>query len=113
LGAAVSTLEDDAVQATATPAAAPTAMPTASEDGGEAAAAPDPTTAPTAAASTPAEPEAQPNEEMASEGVGGQWIVDMSIAEFNYDESAGTFVGFRVEEELASIGSTTAVGRTP
>lgn len=113
LGAAVSTLEDDAVQATATPAAAPTAMPTASEDGGEADAAPDPTTAPTAAASTPAEPEAQPNEEMASEGVDGQWIVDMSIAEFNYDESAGSFVGFRVEEELASIGSTTAVGRSP
>ena len=88
-------------------------MPTASEDGAESAAAPDPTAAPTAAASTPAEPEAQPVEEMVSEGVDGQWTVDTSIAEFNYDESAGTFVGFRVEEELASIGSTTAVGRTP
>ena len=113
LGAAVSTLEDDAAEATATPTAAPAEMPTASEDGAEPAAAPDPTAAPTAAASTPTEPEAQLNEEMVSGGVGGQWIVDTSIAEFNYDESSGTFVGFRVEEELASIGSTTAVGRTP
>ncbi len=113
LGAAVSTLEDDAVQATATPAAAPTAMPTASEAGAEPTAAPDPTTAPTAAASTPSEPEAQLAEEIVIEGVDGQWVVDTSAAEFNYDESAGTFVGFRVEEELASIGSTTAVGRTP
>ena len=50
---------------------------------------------------------------MVNEGVDGQWIVDTSIAEFSYDESTGAFVGFRVEEELASIGSTTAVGRTP
>ncbi len=88
-------------------------MPTTPEAGAEPAAVPDPTTTPSAAASTPAEPEAQPNEEMVSGGVDGQWIVDTSIAEFDYDESAGTFVGFRVEEELASIGSTTAVGRTP
>ncbi len=113
LGAAVSTLEDDAVEATAAPASAPTPMPTASEAGPEQATAPDPTATPTAAAPTPAEPEAQPIEAVASEGVDGQWIVDTSVAEFNYDESAGTFVGFRVEEELASIGSTTAVGRTP
>ena len=113
LGAAVSTLEDDAVEATAAPAPAPTPMPTASEAGPEPATAPDPTATPTAAAPTPAEPEAQPIEAVASEGVDGQWIVDTSVAEFNYDQSAGTFVGFRVEEELASIGSTTAVGRTP
>ena len=113
LGAAVSTLEDDAVEATAAPASAPTSMPTASEAGPEPATAPDPTATPTAAAPTPAEPEAQPIEAVASEGVDGRWIVDTSVAEFNYDESAGTFVGFRVEEELASIGSTTAVGRTP
>ena len=28
-------------------------------------------------------------------------------------DSTGTFVGFRVNEELSGIGSTTAVGRTP
>jgi polyisoprenoid-binding protein YceI len=45
--------------------------------------------------------------------VGGTWTVDTSIGEFSYEDSTGTFVGFRVEEELSSIGSTTAVGRTP
>jgi polyisoprenoid-binding protein YceI len=31
----------------------------------------------------------------------------------SYEDSTGTFVGFRVDEELSGIGSTTAVGRTP
>ena len=109
LGAAVSTLEDDVVESTATPAAVPTPV----EVGTESTTVPNPTATTAAAAPTPAESEALPNEEMVSEGVGGQWTVDTSIAEFNYDESTGVFVGFRVEEELASIGSTTAVGRTP
>lgn len=43
----------------------------------------------------------------------GSWSVDTSIGEFSYEDSTGTFVGFRVQEELSSIGSTTAVGRTP
>ena len=43
----------------------------------------------------------------------GTWSVDTSIGEFSFADSTGTFVGFRVEEELSSIGSTTAVGRTP
>jgi polyisoprenoid-binding protein YceI len=46
-------------------------------------------------------------------GVAGTWSVDTSIGEFSYEDSTGTFVGFRVEEELTGIGSTTAVGRTP
>ena len=33
--------------------------------------------------------------------------------EFSFEDSTGTFVGFRVQEELTGIGSTTAVGRTP
>ena len=45
--------------------------------------------------------------------VSGTWTVDTSIGEFSFEDSTGTFVGFRVEEELSSIGSTTAVGRTP
>jgi polyisoprenoid-binding protein YceI len=39
--------------------------------------------------------------------------VDSSVGEFSYEDSTGTFVGFRVDEELSGIGSTTAVGRTP
>ncbi|HWM19550.1 MAG TPA: YceI family protein [Ilumatobacteraceae bacterium] len=46
-------------------------------------------------------------------GVAGTWNVDTSIGEFSFEDSTGTFVGFRVEEELTGIGSTTAVGRTP
>ena len=49
----------------------------------------------------------------AESGVTGTWSVDTSIGEFSYEDSTGTFVGFRVEEELTGIGSTTAVGRTP
>ena len=41
------------------------------------------------------------------------WVVDTSVGTFDYEDSTGTFVGFRVEEELTGIGSTTAVGRTP
>lgn len=113
LGAAVSTLEDDAVEAAPTPDTAATPTPTPLEAGTEPTIAPDPTATTAAAALIPAEPEAQPVGEIVAGGVDGQWVVDTSIAEFNYDQSAGTFVGFRVEEELASIGSTTAVGRTP
>jgi len=49
----------------------------------------------------------------AATAVTGTWEVDTSIGEFSFEESTGTFVGFRVQEELSSIGSTTAVGRTP
>jgi polyisoprenoid-binding protein YceI len=66
-------------------------------------------TATTGATSTPtAEPtsEASPTDVTASEGVGldGAWSIDPSLE---------SFVGYRVQEELASIGATTAVGRTP
>ena len=42
----------------------------------------------------------------------GIWYVDSNSGSFTFDESSGSFVGFRVEEELAQIGSFTAVGRT-
>lgn len=45
-------------------------------------------------------------------GVDGTWTVDTSTGDFDYESATGTFAGFRVEEELAVIGSTTAVGRT-
>ncbi len=43
--------------------------------------------------------------------IDGTWTVDTSVG----DLAAGTasFVGYRVQEELASIGAKTAVGRTP
>jgi polyisoprenoid-binding protein YceI len=44
----------------------------------------------------------------------GTWSVDSSVGDFTLDETTtATFVGFRVEEVLNSIGSATAVGRTP
>jgi polyisoprenoid-binding protein YceI len=49
----------------------------------------------------------------ATSGVAGTWTVDTSIGTFSFEDSTGTFVGFRVQEELSRIGSTTAVGRTP
>lgn len=49
----------------------------------------------------------------AAVGIDGTWAVDTSIGEFSYEDSTGTFVGFRIAEELANIGSTEAVGRTP
>ena len=42
----------------------------------------------------------------------GVWNVDTTTGEFDYESATGSFVGFRIEEELAGIGSTTAVGRT-
>jgi polyisoprenoid-binding protein YceI len=47
-----------------------------------------------------------------SGSVSGTWAVDTTTGEFDYESATGTFAGFRIEEELASIGSTTAVGRT-
>jgi polyisoprenoid-binding protein YceI len=48
-----------------------------------------------------------------SAGVAGAWSVDDSVGQFSFENSTGTFVGFRVAEQLSGIGSTTAVGRTP
>lgn len=42
----------------------------------------------------------------------GEWVIDTESGEFDYESATGSFVGFRIEEELQSIGSTTAVGRT-
>ncbi len=43
----------------------------------------------------------------------GVWTVDPSVGEFSVEDTTGTFVGFRVQEELANIGANEAVGRTP
>ena len=43
--------------------------------------------------------------------VDGSWAVDTSVGSF--DDFSGTWAGYRVDEELASIGANTAVGSTP
>jgi polyisoprenoid-binding protein YceI len=43
--------------------------------------------------------------------VDGTWNVDTSVG--SASDSSGTFVGYRVQEQLANIGANTAVGRTP
>lgn len=45
-------------------------------------------------------------------GIEGAWAVDTSTGDFDFESATGTFAGFRIQEELASIGATTAVGRT-
>jgi len=42
----------------------------------------------------------------------GVWRVDSETGSFSFEQSTGSFVGFRVKEELAKIGAITAVGRT-
>ena len=42
----------------------------------------------------------------------GIWTIDTETGDFDFASATGTFAGFRVEEELSSIGSNTAVGRT-
>jgi polyisoprenoid-binding protein YceI len=44
-------------------------------------------------------------------GLDGTWQVDTTIGSF--EDFSSAFVGFRVDEELASLGAKTAVGRTP
>ncbi len=43
----------------------------------------------------------------------GTWTVDTNAQPYSFDDSTGTFVGFRIDEELSGVGATTAVGRTP
>ncbi len=49
----------------------------------------------------------------AAAGIEGVWAVDTSIGEFSFEDATSSFVGFRIKEELATIGATEAVGRTP
>jgi polyisoprenoid-binding protein YceI len=44
--------------------------------------------------------------------ISGSWTIDTESGEFDFETATGTFVGFRIQEELAVVGSTTAVGRT-
>ena len=60
----------------------------------------------------PTEPAATDDAEAAGTGaLDGTWSVDPSVGSFS--DFSSSFVGYRVEEELANIGAATAVGRTP
>lgn len=41
------------------------------------------------------------------------WTVDTDSVAYEFAESTGTFVGFRIDEELVEQGAVVAVGRTP
>ena len=62
------------------------------------------------AEATPTTPDG--SEPAAADGVTGTWSVDTETGEFDFDSATGTFAGIRIDEELASIGTTQAVGRT-
>lgn len=47
-----------------------------------------------------------------SAALDGTWKVDTTSGAFDFESATGTFVGYRVQEQLARIGSNTAVGRT-
>ncbi len=81
-------------------AAVPTAAPTD-----------DPTEAPASEAPAPAESAAPAASAAVAVGLDGTWTVDPSVGSF--DDFSGSFVGYRVTEELVGIGTSTAVGRTP
>lgn len=42
----------------------------------------------------------------------GQWAIDTDSGTFDYESATGSFVGFRIAEELVGIGGIEAVGRT-
>jgi len=45
-------------------------------------------------------------------GIDGRWSVDTETGAFDYESATGSFVGFRIDEELVGIGGIQAVGRT-
>jgi polyisoprenoid-binding protein YceI len=54
---------------------------------------------------------AEPGPSTAAGGLDGTWQIDPTVGSFA--DFSGSFVGYRVQEELASIGAREAVGRTP
>jgi len=43
----------------------------------------------------------------------GTWVVDTEFVAFDTATGAGSWVGYRIDEELAGVGAFTAVGRSP
>jgi hypothetical protein len=55
---------------------------------------------------------AAPQDELLTD-VSGTWRVDADVVVFDTATGAGTWVGYRIDEELSGVGAFTAVGRTP
>lgn len=48
----------------------------------------------------------------AASGLDGTWVLDTDSGTFDYEQATGSFVGFRIDEEIINMGGMTAVGRT-
>lgn len=73
----------------------------------------DTTTTTTTATAGTDEPSTEDTSATSDDGdVSGIWTVDTETGDFDYESATGSFVGFRIQEELANIGAATAVGRT-
>jgi len=70
-----------------------------------------PTASPAPSAPAAADPATPGASGTAPATLDGSWSVDTAIGSF--DDFSGSFVGYRVLEELVGIGAATAVGRTP
>jgi polyisoprenoid-binding protein YceI len=66
---------------------------------------------PVSSPGSPAATSAEPGASTIAGSLDGTWNVDPTIGSFT--DFSGSFVGYRVQEELASIGAQEAVGRTP
>ena len=76
----------------------------------------DVTTAPAAPAGTDGAAEADASvaaEPAPITDATGPWTVDTEVVSFDTATGAGTWVGYRIDEELSGIGAYTAVGRSP
>ena len=89
-------------------APAPAAVALGAEPAPTTSASADATADPTAEATASATPGAATTDPT---GLDGTWTVDGSIGSFA--DFSGSFVGYRVLEELVGVGAATAVGRTP
>jgi polyisoprenoid-binding protein YceI len=47
-----------------------------------------------------------------ADDLSGTYRVDRDAVAYDFDGGTGSFLGFRIDEELATVGATTAVGRT-
>jgi hypothetical protein len=57
--------------------------------------------------------ETAPDVNDAADDADGTWTVATDLEPFDLATSSGSFVGYRIDEELANVGATQAVGRTP
>jgi polyisoprenoid-binding protein YceI len=72
---------------------------------------PTPPGASSPGAATPSPAVGTPTSPAAGGDLSGTWTVDTGVGSFS--DFSASFVGYRIREELATIGATEAVGRTP